>query len=318
MKNLKINFDLFSTLFETIYSIEGKLLEIKPRKIIEFENEIFSLFEKMLVHNNSLFNYIINKIHFDISNLHSDTISKRALECLNNIICKKENKYKFGLKNEEFENIKQLIIKINEIILLTNKTDVIECLVKSHPEGNDIEEKIPFHTYLDYLFKIVEEICNHILKFKEEFKEEEIKEDKNELINNIYEFFLSILDLLESIFNQHVIGFKSINQEYYPLINEIYNLMEIDSIQFIINKLLFYILFIFGDKDENIYKIIEERIFKLIKLICDTPNTTNNENNLSLPSLNSICINELLKICQFKSNEEILNEINDKKNYKYG
>ena len=177
-ENLKIIFDLFNTLFKTIYSLEGKLLEIKPRKIIEFENEIFSLFEKMLVHNNSLFNYIINKIHFDISNLPSDAISKRALECLNNIICKKENKYKFGLKNEEFENIKQLIIKINEIILLSNKTDVIECLVKSHPEGNDIEEKIPFHTYLDYLFKIVVENCNHILKFKEESKEEEIKEDK--------------------------------------------------------------------------------------------------------------------------------------------
>ena len=312
-ENLKIIFDLFNTLFETIYSIEGKLLEIKPRKIIEFENEIFALFEKMLVQNNSLFNYIINKINFDFSNIHSDAITKRSLECLHNIICKKENKYKFGLKNEEFETLKQLIVKVNEIILLTNKKDVIECLAKSQSEGNDVEEKIPFHIYLDYLIKIIDEICNHILKFKEELKEEEIKEDKNELINDIYEFFISILDLFESIFNQHVLGFKSISQEYYPLINEVYNLMEIDSIQFIINKLLFYILFIFGDKDENIYKIIEERIFKLIKLICDTPNTTNNENNLSLPSLNNVCINELLKICQYKSNEEIMNEINDKK-----
>ena len=309
--NLKIVIEIFKTLFDSIYTIEPKLLELKPRKLVDFENDIFNLIEKMPIQNNTIFNFIIDRMNFDIKNLHTDAISRRLLECFKNMISKKENK--FGLKKEEYEIFKKLKEKIKEIILLSTKNEVIESLSLSKIEEN--EEKIPFHIYLDHFIKIIDEMCNNLLKHKEKLNNDnEIKEDKNEIINNLYEFFILIIDLFECIFNQHITGFKSINQIYYPMINEVYNRMEINSIQFIINKLIFYVLSILGDEDENAYKKIEEKILKLIKIICDISNMSNyDNNNLSLPSLNLVTINELFKICKYKSNEEIKNEINDKK-----
>ena len=51
---------------------------------------------------------------------------------------------------------------------------------------------------------------------------------------------------------------------------------------------------------------------KLIILICDSLNNSNN-NDIFPTSLNQFCINELLKICQYKSAEEIISQINNKK-----
>jgi len=45
--------------------------------------------------------------------------------------------------------------------------------------------------------------------------------------------------------------------------------MEIQSINYIVNKLLFYIIFILGDEDPDIFEKIEEKIVKVIKLSCD-------------------------------------------------
>ena len=43
------------------------------------------------------------------------------------------------------------------------------------------------------------------------------------------------------------------------MINEVYNRMEINSIQFIINKLIFYVLSILGDEDENAFENVFNR-----------------------------------------------------------
>jgi hypothetical protein len=91
--NLKIVIEIFNTLFDSIYTIEPKLLELKPRKLVDFENDIFNLIEKMPIQNNTIFNFIIDRMNFDIKNLHTDAISRRLLECFQNMISKKENKF---------------------------------------------------------------------------------------------------------------------------------------------------------------------------------------------------------------------------------
>ena len=309
-ENLEIIFNIENTIFKSVYLIEPKLIEIKPRKLVDFEQAIFGLFEKMEVQKIVIFSYLINKINFDIKNLHDDAISRRSLECLKNILNKNENK--FGLKKEEYEMIKVLMKKIQDIILLSIQNDAIESLIKASSDENKSKESLTFHIYLSHFIQIVDEISSNFIKYKENLDNEEIIEEKNEIINNIYEFFILIVDIFENIFNQLIKGFKSKNQLYYQMINEAYNQMEIDLIHFVINKLLFYILFILGDEDENIFKKIEAKIMKLIILICDSLNNSNN-NDIFPTSLNQFCINELLKLCQYKSTEEIISQINNKK-----
>lgn len=136
---------------------------------------------------------------------------------------------------------------------LRNKDEVVECLVNTCTDKNNLKKAISFDQYIDIFIKIIDEMCNNFTKYKESM-DDEIKEGKKETINNIYDIFFIILDLFEIIFNQSIEGFESINKLYLPVINEVYQQMEIQSINYIINKLLFYILFILGDEDQDILK----------------------------------------------------------------
>ena len=118
-----------------------------------------------------------------------------------------------------------------------------------------------------------------------------------------------MLDLFDSIFKESEIDFKSINSAYIPILNDIYQQMKIDTINFIINKLIFDILIIFGDEEEKIFKILEKKIIKIIKLSNEI--SDNNINNISFRPINQI--NELIKICQYKSNDEIIQNIDNNK-----
>ena len=141
--------------------------------------------------------------------------------------------------------------------------------------------------------------------------DKEITEEKKEIINNINEIFLLVLNLFETIFNQSNEGYKNINKLYLPIINEVYQQMEIELVNFIINKFLFYFLFILGDEEQEQFKKVEENIIKIIKLSCDI--SYDNSYNSSIESLNQICINELFNICKYKSDEEILENIKNEK-----
>ena len=127
---------------------------------------------------------------------------------------------------------------------------------------------------------------------------------------------LIVLDLFETIFNQSLEGYESINKAYLPIVNEVYQQMEIELVNFIINKFLFNFLFIL-DKEEEQSKIIESKIIKIIKISCDI--TYNNINNASIESINQISIQKLFNICKFKSNEELLENMKNEKmdNEKY-
>ena len=316
--NFKNIFTIIDTLFQKIYTIEPKLLEIKPRKVIEFENEIFNFLEKIPIQNYCLFNYLLDKMNLDTKVPHTDAIYRRSLECFENIIWKNKNGNKFGLKKEECDIIKKLIKKIEQIINLLNNNEAVESLIKisssENPEKEEESEKnINLQDYLSYFIKIIDGICNNFMKYKEKEDNDEIKEEKEEIINNINEFFLLLLELFENIFNQNNIYNEAIDKSYLPILNEIKKELEIKSVSFIINKLISYILFILGDEDEKIFKKIEEKIINIIKLSCDTPSKIR-DTNLSLVSLDQICLNELFKICAYKSSEEIINNIANKKN----
>ena len=310
--NLKNIFSIINTLFETVHSIEPKLLEIKPRKLLEFENDIFSFLEKMPTENNLIFSYIVEKIAFDYQDPHTEAVCLRALECVQNMICNPEKrKVIFGIKKEEKEIFIKLVEKMKDIMNLRNKDEVVECLINTYTDKNNLKKAISFDQYMDIFIKIIDEMCSNFTKYKESM-DDEIKEGKKETINNIYDILFIILDLFEIIFNQSIEGFESINKVYLPVINEVYQQMEIQSINYIINKLLFYILFILGDEDQDIFEKIEEKIIKVIKLSCDI-SYNNPINNVSNDYLNQICVNELMEVCRYKTNEEILNNIKNEK-----
>ena len=303
--NLKKIFIIINAMFESVYTIESKLIEIKPRKIIDLENKIFDFLEKIPAQNILLLNYLMDKMNFDIKNPHSEAIYRRALECFQNIICNKDNN--FGCSNEQNETIIKLIEKIKGLINLTYKKEYIECLINTSHDKNNIQECIPLKAYIICFIKIIDQIFNNYIKYKENLDEKEKNEEKNQLINNINELFKLILELFETIFNQSVNDFKSINASYKPIMNEIYFQINIELINFIINKLIFYILFLLGEEDQKIYTKIESKLIEIIKLSFD------NRNNSASESLNQICINELFKICKYKSIEEMLNNIKDNK-----
>jgi len=310
--NLKNIFSIINTLFETVHSIEPKLLEIKPRKLLEFENDIFSFLEKIPAENNLIFSYIIEKIVLDYQDPHTEAVCQRALECFQNMICNPEKrKVNFGLKKEEKEIFSKMVEKMKDIMNLRNNNEVVECLSNTCTDKNNLKKAIAFDQYMDIFIKIIDEMCSNFTKYKESM-DNEIKEGEKETINNIYDIFFIILDFFEIIFNQSIEGFDSINKLYLPVINEVYQQMEIQSINYIINKLLFYILFTLGDEDQDLFEKIEEKIIKVIKLSCDI-SYKNPINNVSNDYLNLICINELMEVCRYKTNEEILNNIKNEK-----
>ena len=311
--NLKNMFSLLDTLLEEVYSIEPKLLEIKPRKIMDYENDIFGLLEKIPVENNLIYNYIIDKMIFDYKTPHTEAICFRAFECIQNMICKEDNKKNnFGLKKEEKEIFEKAVKKLIEIMNLRDKNEIIQSLINTCADKNNLKEGIVFAQYINYFIKILDKLCSNFSNYKESINDEN-KEEKKDIINNIYEIFYLTLDLFETIFKQSINGFQDIDKSYLPIVNEVYQQMEIESINFIINKLLFYILFILGDEDQDIFEKIEEKIIKVIKLSCDISYNNSNINNSSPDTLNQICINELFEICRYKSNEEILSKIKDNK-----
>ena len=151
-----------------------------------------------------------------------------------------------------------------------------------------------------------------------------IKEDKNnsnekeinEIINNESEIFLLILDLFEMMFKQSISGYKSIDKLYHSIIvNDIYQSMDITSSNFILNKLLFYIILSLGNEKEknDIYEKVTKKLIHLIKIISDVfyDNNNNNYGDNSFISLNQFFINELFKLCKLKTKEEIINLISN-------
>ena len=174
-ENLNSVFIIINTILESVNDLEPDALRLKPRKIIDIENDIFNLFEKMLVKNNSIFNYLIEKMEIDIKNPHSEAICQRSLKCFQNIITKLDDKNIYGIKKEDNETIKKFIKKIKDIINLRNKSEIIEVLIKTNPAEHNLQESIIFKKYLIYFINSFEKICENYLEYKKSLNNEEIK-----------------------------------------------------------------------------------------------------------------------------------------------
>jgi hypothetical protein len=137
-EHFKNVFDILNSLFEFIYSIEPKLIEIKPRNLTNLEKDIFLLLENIPVIKTIILNYLIEKMAIDIKNPHSEVICNRSIESFQIIICKTEEEHKFGLRKEENEIIKNFIKKIKDIFDLRNKNEIIECLINTTLDKNNM------------------------------------------------------------------------------------------------------------------------------------------------------------------------------------
>ena len=309
-ENIKTIFDILDSLLSHVCELESTLLKSKPRKILDLENDIFVFVEKIKIDKNFKFNYFFDKMNLDLKNPHSEAICRRSFEGINNLInIKIKAKTIFGIKTEEKDIICKYIEKIENIMKMRNNDEAIEFIFNSSTDKNNIKDEINFDKYLENFIKIINEICKNFFEIREDEKNMNEK-NKNDIINNIYDIFSLILHLFELMFKQSITRYQTINQSYNFIINELYQKMDIVSANFIINKLLYYIFFIFGKENKDLYEKIENKIMHVIKLISDISyEYIINFGDTSYISLNQFFINELFKLCKYKTNEQIINEI---------
>ena len=312
-ENSKIIFDILDTLLNYVYELEIKLLESKPTKILDFENEIFIFLEKINIEKNIAFNFLLDKMNLNLQNPHSEAICKRSFESFQNLINNKINNNKiFGIEKQEKEIIFIFIEKIKNIMNFRDNNKIIETIYNSSINKNNIKEEIHFDKYLQSFIKIIDEICKNFIKIKED-KLYSNEKERNDIINNISDIFLSILDSFEMMFKQSISGYQSINKSYYYIIvDDVYQQMDIISYNFIINKFIFYFLIILGDENKDIFEKIEKKFINLVKLISRIIYDNNkNYGDSSFISLNQFYINELFNLCKYKTNEQIINIIHN-------
>ena len=315
-ENLKIVFDIIDKILELIYKLESKLIESRPKKMMEFENEIFEFLEKVNVKNNIVLNYLLDKMNLDLKNPHSDVIYKRSFESFHYLINRMINDKKgSAINKEENDIIYKYIDKIKIFMSLRNSNENISFLYNLNCDKNNIKKEINFNKYLEIFLKIINDICMKFIKIKDD-KNNSNEKEINEIINNESEIFLLILDLFEMMFKQSISGYKSIDKQYHTIIvNDIYQSMDITSSNFILNKLLFYIILSLGNEKEknDIYEKVTKKLIHLIKIISDVfyDNNNNNYGDNSFISLNQFFINELFKLCKLKTKEEIINLISN-------
>ena len=80
-------YDILEFIFSANYIIEKKSFESYPQRLTDIENSIFTFIENIpIINEQYIYDFIINYINYDLKNLHTGAISKRAIECLINII----------------------------------------------------------------------------------------------------------------------------------------------------------------------------------------------------------------------------------------
>jgi hypothetical protein len=268
------------------------------------------------VKNNIVLNYLLDKMNLDLKNPHSDVIYKRSFESFHFLINRMINDKKgSAINKEENDIIYKYIDKIKIFMSLRNSNENISFLYNLNCDKNNIKNEINFNKYLESFLKIINDICMNFFKIKED-KNNSNQKEINEIINNESEIFLLILDLFEMMFKQSISGYKSIDKLYhFIIVNDIYQSMDISSSNFILNKLLFYIILSLGNEKEknDIYEKVTKKLIHLIKIISDVfyDNNNNNYGDNSFISLNQFFINELFKLCKLKTKEEIINLISN-------
>ena len=302
-ENIKNIFDLIDSLLISVCSLETRLIDSKPRKIMDIENDIFNTLENINIKKNFIYNHLIDKMTFNLEQPHTEAICKRSFESFQKLINEKinNNDMIFGINKEEKEIICKFIEKANNIMMLRNKNEIIEFLFNSSTDKNNIKAEINFGKYLTSFIKIINDIFQNFLQ---------IKEKTNEIINNIYEIYNLSLDVFENLFKQSIEGYQSINKSYHLIIYEIYQQMDISSADFIMNKLFYYLLLFFKNEKDDLYEKLEKKYIYFIKLLSNISyNNNENYSESSNISFYHFFINELFKICKYKTKEEILNNL---------
>ena len=312
-ENLKNIFDIIDKFLLCSFELESGVLKSKPKKILDFENEVFVFLENIKLQENSIFNYLFDKMTLDFKNPHNEAIFQRSFESFHNLIKSKINDKKiFGINKGEKEIIYKYLGKIKDLINLRNNNEIFENLINSNLNKNfNIRDEINIDKYLENFIKIIDEIFQNFFK---NIEDENIsnKTSTNEIINDIYEIFLQTLELFEILFKQSIIGYKDIKESnHFILMNGIFQKMDIISSDFIMNKMLYYIQLIHLYEKNDLFEKLEKKLIHIIKIISDISYENNiNDGESSFISLSQNFINELFKLCKYKTKNEILTELN--------
>ena len=279
-------FEILDFLLNSNFSIENKSIESLPQRITEIENQIFSLIENIPnIKEQYIYNFIIIYINFDIKNYHSGALVKRAIDCLLNIINKNDN-ICFILNEIGKNYLLEIFEKLFFLFHSMNNETIIEKFINN-------EKKLEV-IFIDFINLICKLFLGIIIKMEK----------------NSEEILMKIINYSKMIYDKCINELKLISEEkYLNKIIEIYGKIIERIINFIFIDLLPFIYAILNKKNNEIHNIEKE----LLKMFCFEYNKDNKEKYISYKNINEIInklfIERLFIICQYQTNEEILNYI---------
>ena len=127
-------FEVLKFIFQGNNLIESKNFETVPLRLTEIENGLFTFIENIpLIGEPYIYDFIKNYINYDIKNLHSGALSKRAIESLLNIINKSKDNC-FILKEKGKNLLFQIFDKLNLLFQTRNNENIIQIFIDKKKE----------------------------------------------------------------------------------------------------------------------------------------------------------------------------------------
>ena len=271
------------------YIVEKKSLDSYPQRLTEVENLVFSFIENIpSVNEQYIIDFIIKYINYDLNNLHTGILCKRAIECLVNILSKNKDIH-FILTEKGKKKLFQIFEKLNSLFNEMNNNTINKYFINSK------NKEMEFIDFIKLISKLFFEIINNIDENSEEILSKIIQ-----LFENIYELCIKELKLIKEEKN-----IKEIVEFYKEIIKSI--------IQFLFIELLPFIYVILNEK-ENEIKNIENNLLKMLFMKYDKGNEGQNKTyEIINEIINTAYIDCLFIICKYQTNDEIYNYTNKSK-----
>ena len=278
-------YEILQLLFKGNLIIEKKMMESTPERLCEIENNIFIFIENIPIANEKyIYDFLIKYISYDIKDIHTGALCKRAIESFSNILSKEK---------EIFYDIFQ---KLNLLFKEMNNDNIVEFFIKNNKNKTEV-------IYID----LMNSICKYFISLINK-----IEKNNSEIINKLIEFPLGIYErcLKEIKLIKDRTYIEQFNNIYCKIISIVIEFLFIDLMPFI------YAILIEKEKEKELQKI-ENKLLKMLNFGCEIIKIDAKDNNYIdktiNEAINQLFIKLLFKISKYQSKEEILNCINKSK-----
>ena len=289
MFSMQLN-QIFNKIFEIIHFlfkgneiIEKKMIESTPERLCEIENNIFNFIENIPIGNHQyIYDFLVKYLSYDIKDMHTGALCKRAIGSFSNILSKENEK-------EIFFDIFE---KLNLLFQEMNNDNIIVFFIKNNKNKTEV-------IFIDFINSINKYFITLINK---------VEKNNTEIINKLIDFPLGIYErcLKEIKLIKDKTYIKELNEIYSKIINLVIEFLFIDLLPFI------YAILNEKEKGKEL-QIIEDKLLKMLYFGCkvikiDTKANNNIDETIN-EEINHLFIKLLFKISKYENKEEILNYI---------